>query len=247
MATPDKIVVVSGGFDPLHSGHLDMIDAAREIGRVIVALNSDDWLVRKKGKAFMPFQERARILKALRNVMAVISFDDSDDSARDALKQAKELFPNSQICFANGGDRDATNIPEMDVKDVLFLFGVGGESKANSSSWILEAWKAERTDRSWGHYEVLRDLEGAKVKTLTVKPHQCLSHQRHFERDEHWVVTSGYGVAFINKVGYELYPGAYIHVPAWTWHQIYADDNDLVIVEIQRGENCVESDIERKP
>jgi cytidyltransferase-like protein len=243
MATQDKIVVVSGGFDPLHSGHLDLIDAAREIGRVVVALNSDEWLTRKKGKPFMPFQERGRILKALRNVMAVISFDDSDDSARDALRQVKEMFPNNQICFANGGDRTAMNIPEMDVEDVEFLFGVGGDTKANSSSFILKAWNV--TERTWGHYEVMKTVPGAKLKTLTVKPHQALSNQRHFIRDEHWIVMSGRGVAFINKIGYELYPGAVVSVPANTWHQIYSDDNELMIAEVQVGEICEESDIER--
>lgn len=246
METPDKIIVVSGGFDPLHSGHLEMIREAREFGRVIVALNSDEWLVRKKGKAFLPFKERFQILSALKDVMCVIAFDDLDNSARDALNQIKGLFPHSKIYFANGGDRTEQNIPEMDVLDVEFLFGVGGKSKANSSSWILDAWKAERTDRVWGHYEVLRKLNGAKVKTLTVKPNKSLSMQRHKHRDEYWIVVDGRGYVDCERICTELYPGQMIHIPKNTWHQIHADDCDLIIVEVQMGEICEESDIERR-
>jgi cytidyltransferase-like protein len=245
MVIQDKIVVVSGGFDPLHSGHIAMINTARTIGRVIIALNSDDWLARKKGKAFLPFKERYQILSALKNVMCVIAFDDSDGSARDALVKAKSLFPHSQICFVNGGDRTRDNIPEMDVEDVEFMFGVGGDNKANSSSWILNSWKTDRTDRPWGHYTVIEKVEGAKVKTLNVEAGKSLSMQRHQHRSEHWTVVSGNGYVNLDGVIHKLYPGSMIKIPAGSWHQLHAR-KEMKLVEVQMGPVCEESDIERR-
>ena len=81
-----KTVLVTGGFDPLHSGHIEYFKAARELGDyLVVGVNSDDWLTRKKGKAFMPFEERASIIKELKCVDKVIGFNDDDDSASFVL------------------------------------------------------------------------------------------------------------------------------------------------------------------
>ena len=138
----EKIVLISGGFDPLHSGHLAYIKAARKLGdKLIVGLNSDDWLVRKKGKNFLPEKERYSIISSIRYVDGCILFNDTDDTAIEAIKNVKMLYPYSQIIFANGGDRTKENIPEMIFDDVIFMFGVGGEDKKNSSSWILQKWK----------------------------------------------------------------------------------------------------------
>ena len=144
------IVLVTGGFDPLHSGHIAYFNAAKQLGnRLIVGLNSDAWLSRKKGRPFMPWEERASVIKALKVVDDVIEFDDSDDTACAAIYKCITRWPNSKLIFANGGDRTANNIPEMVFDDVEFVFGVGGENKANSSSWILEDWKKPRTERPW--------------------------------------------------------------------------------------------------
>jgi D-beta-D-heptose 7-phosphate kinase/D-beta-D-heptose 1-phosphate adenosyltransferase len=123
----DKIILVTGGFDPLHSGHIEYIKAARQLGRVVVGVNSDAWLARKKGQAFMPLQERLNIINNLKDVMMAIDFDDSDGSAKDAIKKVREMFPKNTIVFANGGDRTKENIPEMDtdIENVEFVFGVG--------------------------------------------------------------------------------------------------------------------------
>ena len=130
-----KIIVVSGGFDPLHSGHLAYINNASLLGDyLVVALNSDNWLTEKKGQPFMSFNERKEILENLKSVNEVISFNDSDGSCCDALEQIKLSYPDNQIIFCNGGDRDKTNIPEMNVKNIEFEFGVGGDDKKNSSS-----------------------------------------------------------------------------------------------------------------
>jgi len=138
----EKIVLITGGFDPLHSGHLAYIKAARKLGdKLIVGLNSDDWLVRKKGKNFLPEKERYSIISSIRYVDGCILFNDTDDTATEAIKNVKMLYPYSQIIFANGGDRTKENIPEMIFDDVTFMLGVGGEDKKNSSSWILQKWE----------------------------------------------------------------------------------------------------------
>ena len=138
-----KIVLITGGFDPVHSGHIEYINAARQIGDVLfVGLNSDDWLTRKKGKPFMNWHERHIILSNLRSVDDVFAFDDSDGTAIDAIRRIREENPDTTIVFANGGDRTKENIPEMSCgdEDVEFVFGVGGIEKKNSSSWILKKW-----------------------------------------------------------------------------------------------------------
>ena len=140
-----RIIIVSGGFDPLHSGHIAHFKAAKELGvLLIVGLNSDDWLTRKKGKPFMPIEERLSIIRELRVVDLALPFNDDDNSSRDLIKRVMQLY-DSDVVFANGGDRTKDNIPEIDTfgndSRVSFRFGVGGEDKKNSSSWILENWR----------------------------------------------------------------------------------------------------------
>jgi cytidyltransferase-like protein len=139
-----KFVLVSGGFDPLHQGHLAYLEAAYRLGDgLIVGLNSDAWLARKKGKGLLPFADRAAVLNALWMVDEVWAFDDSDGSASDFIRKVIEQFPDCRFVFANGGDRDAGNIPEMAVDDYRldFRFGVGGSDKLNSSSDILADYR----------------------------------------------------------------------------------------------------------
>ena len=128
-----KVVAVSGGFDPMHIGHVRMIQNSAEIGDVLVIVNSDDWLERKKGYVFMPFEERAEILSAIKGVTAVVAVDDTDNTVCEALKKYK---PD---CFANGGDRKQKNTPEMTVCEELgieMLWSMGG-GKIQSSSWLV--------------------------------------------------------------------------------------------------------------
>jgi cytidyltransferase-like protein len=144
-----KIVLVTGGFDPVHSGHVAYIRAARKLGdALIVGVNSDSWLVRKKGEPFMPLDERGAIVEEFKSVDAVIVFDDGDGTAIDAINQVLEAYPEDEIIFANGGDRTLDNIPEMVVESerLHFVFGVGGEDKKNSSSWILKDYKERVTN-----------------------------------------------------------------------------------------------------
>jgi len=250
-----KIILVTGGFDPLHSGHIEYFKAAKQLGNLlVVGINSDAWLARKKGRAFMPAVERKTIIENIYQVHRVIEFNDSDGSAIDAIKQVKELFPRDQIIFANGGDRTKDNIPEMVFEDVEFVFGVGGTNKANSSSWILEEWRTPKTSRAWGYYRVLHEVGNhVKLKELTVNPKTCLSMQRHQDRAEHWFVAEGtasvYGIdqsSDMDLLG-EYTQHQHIHINRTQWHKLCNEtDQPLRVIEIQYGENCVEEDIERK-
>lgn len=250
-----KIVLVTGGFDPLHSGHIEYFKAAKQLGNLlIVGINSDAWLARKKGRAFMPAVERKAIIENIYQVHRVIEFNDNDGSAIDAIRQVKELFPRDQIIFANGGDRTKDNIPEMVFEDVEFVFGVGGTNKANSSSWILEEWRTPKTSRAWGYYRVLHEVGNhVKLKELTVNPKTCLSMQRHQDRAEHWFVAEGTATVYsidqssdMDLLG-EYIQHQHIHINRTQWHKLCNEtDQPLRVIEIQYGENCVEEDIERK-
>ena len=138
------IILVSGGFDPVHSGHIKLINDANKYGDVVVLLNSDVWLRNKKGKEFLSFDERKIIMQNIKGVLDVLDFDDSDNSCVDGILKAKKLFQNNIIKFANGGDRNNNTTPEKefcDKNNIETLFGIGGNNKSNSSSWILKKWK----------------------------------------------------------------------------------------------------------
>ena len=254
---PKTVVVITGGFDPLHSGHLNYIKAARKLGDIlVVGVNSDEWLARKKGRSFMPFEDRISIIQSLQGVDYTIPFNDKDDSAKDAIQRTRRVFPQDKIIFANGGDRTLNNIPEMNIIDdnLEFVFGVGGEDKANSSSWILEEWKAAKTIRDWGYYRVLHENgKEVKLKELTVEPRQSLSMQRHNDRLELWFVAEGTATVYtINSSSDEELDGVYnkfrsINIAANQWHRLANEtDKPLKIIEIQYGNECIEEDIERK-
>jgi len=250
-----KIVLVTGGFDPLHSGHIAYFECAKKLGDIlVVGVNSDAWLTRKKSAPFMPLLERTNIVRNLKMVDFVIDFNDNDGSARHAIQMVRQSYPQDQIIFANGGDRTDENIPEMDVADsnTKFVFGVGGFDKANSSSWILEEWKAPNKQRPWGYYRVLHDIPGTKVKELTVMPGRQLSMQRHQDRAEHWHVAQGTATVYtINRKSDQELLGEFtthqhIHINRNEWHQLCNETDQLLkIVEIQYGSSCVEEDIER--
>lgn len=252
------IVLITGGFDPIHSGHLAYIESARRLGDIlVVGVNSDAWLTRKKGRAFLPLAERTAIVRAIRHVDFVIDFDDHDGSARDAIRMVRASYPHDCIIFANGGDRTQANIPEMDVNDpgIEFVFGVGGENKMNSSSWILTEWKAPKTQRAWGYYRVLHEHDSAvKLKELVVEPGAWLSMQRHQQRAEHWFVAQGTATVYtVNRSTDVELMGVFgthehVHIPQTHWHQLANEtEQPLKLIEIQYGANCVEEDIERRP
>lgn len=146
--------MVSGGFDPLHIGHVQMMIDAAKYGDVIVVVNSDDWLMRKKGYVFMPIKERCQIIAELQSVRQVIPMksgliydkagaysatvmiQDDDNTCIDAIAKYRPTY------FANGGDRTKKNVPEQPICETLgvkMLWAIGGDTKPQSSSWLVNA------------------------------------------------------------------------------------------------------------
>jgi cytidyltransferase-like protein len=251
-------VLVTGGFDPLHSGHIEYFKEAKTLGtKLIVGVNSDEWLTRKKGRPFMPFKERCAIIKELSVVDKVIGFDDSDDSACQAIFHTMSTN-TGKIIFANGGDRTNTTTPEYttygDHPQVEFAFGVGGKNKANSSSWILDEWKTQKTERDWGYWRVLDDKpeKGYKVKELVIYPGKALSDQKHFKRSEQWIVLEGEvdmvseWQSNVNRVLITPNRSPY-EIGIEVWHKPSNPGKENAhILEIQWGSECIEEDIERR-
>jgi cytidyltransferase-like protein len=250
-----KVVLVTGGFDPLHSGHIAYFKAARKLGdKLVVGVNSDAWLTRKKGRPFMSGGERTSIIQNLSMVDHCLLFDDDDNSSKEAIKNVRMMYPDAHIIFANGGDRTSNNIPEMDtdVENISFVFGVGGEDKKNSSSWILKEWSQPTTERAWGKYTVLDKGDGWQVKQLEFAVGKALSDQRHSKRSEHWHVVEG-----IIRMDLEYqngdtksktyYPGSSIDIPHRTWHKATnVGDIPARVVEVWMGVELTEEDIERR-
>ena len=248
------IVVVSGGFDPLHSGHIAYMRAAKEMGDILlVALNSDDWLVNKKGKYFMNFHERKTIVENLSFVDKVIDFNDDDfGSCKNALIKIKKLYPDHKIIFCNGGDRNENNIPEMDISDIDFAFNVGGSKKLNSSSSLLKENSYSFESRIWGKFYNLFHGHKIKVKELIIEPGKGMSFQRHHKRNELWFISKGNCIVNISKNDVNnfdtisLYENDNYVVEKKTWHQLINKSSKAChIIEIQYGEITEESDIER--
>lgn len=236
-------VLVSGGFDPMHVGHLRMFQDASRFGDVIVAINSDDWLMRKKGFVFMPWDERFEMIIALDCVSQVISFNDDDGTAIDAITKAKPTY------FANGGDRVSHNTPEGNACDALgveMLWNIGG-SKARSSSGLV-ASAIPREKRPWGEFQVLYEQPTHKVKKLIIKPGGNLSLQSHEHRSELWKVVAGSAdvTVGVNKKPFKVNVNESVTIPDNTIHRCAnTGDVDLEIIEVQFGTYLGEDDIFR--
>lgn len=253
-----RIVLVTGGFDPIHSGHIELFKEARKLGdKLVVGVNSDEWLTNKKGKPFMSFNERANIIQHLDMVDQVIGFNDSDGTACHAIFQMLSTHGNeTTIVFANGGDRGNSNTPEYDMYKstygVEFAWAVGGDDKKNSSSWILEKWMHPATERAWGTYTVLEKGTGWQVKQLAFRSDRALSDQRHFKRSEHWHIVEGeikMDLEFAN--GYttsKVYKaGDSIDIPKKTWHKATNVGKDVAkVIEVWMGHELTENDIDRR-
>lgn len=248
-----RVVLVSGGFDPLHSGHIEYFKAAKELGDILcVGVNSDEWLTRKKGRPFMPFEERKAIVENIKSVGYAFGFDDQDDTAIKAIEHVKSTFPKPEVVFANGGDRTKDNIPEMVFDDVEFVFAVGGDDKKNSSSWILSNWDKPETERAWGKYRDLDQNGHWKVKELAIGPYKALSDQKHFNRSEHWHIVDGnlqmdlefedeYKTSKVYKTGES------IDIPQNTWHKATnVGSTPCKVIEVWMGEVLSEEDITRR-
>ena len=255
--SPDVIAVVSGGFDPIHAGHIALIREAASIGKVHVLLNSDAWLRRKKGRAFLDYHTRADILCEFASVHSVSPVADGDGTVVSGLRYIKDRYKDSKIAFLNGGDRKEKNTPERtfcEENDVQLVWNVVGGKLASSSS-LLEAYNfpvGSSTVRPWGEYEVFAKGKNWQGKILRINPGRALSLQRHFKREERWVVVQGEGEvwvneAFLHKKLKPLQVGSVVEIAKKEYHWLHntSSSEQLIIIEAWLGEELSESDIER--
>jgi len=259
----EEVCLVTGGFDPLHRGHIEYFQSAKESSEyLIVGLNSDEWLLRKKDYLFMSFKERKALVENIKPVDHVIAFNDDDDSACDAIKKCLTL--SKKVVFANGGDRHRDNTPEAikysDDANVEFLYGVGGADKINSSSWMIDNFIRDYSSNfnttlsnsentiiaPWGSHTSFINEQGFKVKQLNVQSGGVLSLQKHEHRSEHWVVVKGQATVEINSKISEVNSGEYVFIPLQSIHRLSNNQKEeLVVIEVQCGEILEESDITR--
>ena len=143
----NKIIsIVSGGFDPIHPGHIMMMkDCLKFSNYLIVGVNSNKWLINKKGNYFMDIQHRLYVVSSLNVVNETMEFEDDDKgSANNLLIKIRNKYSNDKIIFANGGDRsDSSKILEFETAkqyNIDLKFGVGGSHKESSSSDLLKRW-----------------------------------------------------------------------------------------------------------
>lgn len=196
-------VAVSGGFDPLHIGHVRMMEKARTLGdKLVVIINNDNWLHNKKGFAFMPQKERKELIESFPFVDRVVFTDHKpSDPDRSVSRTLRKIRPH---IFANGGDRTTKdagnknsplNADQQACKDlnIKMVYGVGKGGKVQSSSWMIrDAARAfVRSVRPWGKFYNWDTGKGWHLKTLYVKPGKRLSLQYHHHRSECWVLVEG--------------------------------------------------------
>lgn len=251
------IVLVTGGFDPLHSGHIAYFKEAKTLGDELwVGVNSDEWLTNKKGRPFMSFNERVNIIENLSVVDNVIGFaDDEFGGTTHAIQHILDTT-DAVVIVANGGDRTPGTIPEQTVFEqhprVKFVFEVGGSDKKNSSSWILKEWSQPTVERAWGKYTVLDKGNGWQVKQLAFDVGKSLSDQRHFYRSEHWHVVEGFVKMYLEypngDISVQTYTsGDSIDIPVGVWHKaVNVGDITAKVIEVWLGDKLMESDIERR-
>ena len=251
----DPIIIVSGGFDPIHKGHVALFKEASVKGKVHILLNSDEWLSRKKGVPLLPFETRREVLVNLSCIHRVHSVEDSDDTVASGLKALRKQYPNTKMIFANGGDRKADNTPEALVSKEYKIeldWNVGG-GKIDSSSDILSKYEQKHgikhlVSRDWGTYEIIAQGPDWLTKILTIWPRKNISFQKHFHREERWLILEGEGEFFSAEAGrWPVKPTDQIQIPVANTHWIAntSTNEDLVILETWLGDKLEESDIER--
>ena len=248
-------VIVSGGFDPLTPGHCAYFEEAAQLGEVYCLVNNDDWLRRKKGKPFMPLQDRCTIISQNIFIEEVcIQQYDTDDVSLDIESIHKELKDKyDKIIFFKSGDRNTREvIPESSMCDLLgidVVIGMGRKIAASSQylkDWIGHKNTYEKVFREWGYYETYEDFGTHKVKKLVVEPGKSLSLQRHFKRSEWWFVVSGTGSVLHDGTPFPLEPMDCPYIEMGDWHKLSNTGTvDLVVIEVQIGSECVEEDIQR--
>ena len=243
--------LVSGGFDPVHVGHLRMFQDAKNLSEnVIVLLNNDEWLMKKKGKPFMNEGQRKEILDEFKSISKVIIQTKSDRSSSRAIEEFVHNNPDKTVCYCNGGDRsNIRNIREADIckkLGVTLEFGIGGNTKIESSSQLSKNYLGNVEERPWGNYHIIAKNKGYQIKEIIVSKGSKLSLQKHSRRSEFWQIVKGESKITIEENEHYLKEKEHIYIPKNTIHRIENIGKDeLIFIEIQLGENLKEEDIIR--
>ena len=243
--------LVSGGFDPVHVGHLRMFQDAKNLSEnVIVLLNNDEWLIKKKGKPFMNEGQRKEILDEFKSISKVIIQTANDKSSSQAIEEFVQNNPDKTICYCNGGDRsNIRNIREAEVckkLGVTLEFGIGGDKKIESSSQLTKNYLGNVEERPWGNYHIIAKNKGYQIKEIIVSKGSKLSLQKHSGRSEFWQIVKGKSKITIEKNEHYLKEKEHIYIPKNTIHRIEnIGKEELIFIEIQLGENLKEEDIIR--
>ena len=243
--------LVSGGFDPVHIGHLRMFQDAKNLSnKVILLLNNDEWLIKKKGKPFMNQNQRKEILEEFKSITEVIIQTSSEKSSSRAIEEFVNNNSNKSICYCNGGDRsNIKNILESDICQKLGVsleFGIGGEEKVESSSQLTKNYLGNVEKRPWGNYHIIAKNTGYQIKEIKVTQGSKLSLQKHEARSEFWQIVKGDSKITIENQEYFLKEKEHIYIPKDTIHRIEnIGKEELIFIEIQLGEILKEEDIIR--
>jgi len=243
-----RTVVVSGGFDPVHVGHLQLFEEAKKLGDyLIVIVNSDKFLQDKKNYVFMPSKERKQIILGFRCVDEVIESIDKDHTVKKTLDN---LAKKRKIdIFANGGDRkNLDDIPEYKVckkNNIEMVFDVGG-GKIQSSSDLTKQFSNYKENRPWGSFENLIEEDKFLVKKLIINSGEKISLQYHKHRTEKWTIVNGTGLIIIGKKKILAKYGDSFSINPEEIHSIEnTGRNNLEIIEVQLGKILSEDDITR--
>jgi len=237
-------VIVSGGFDPIHIGHLRMIHEAAKLGtKLIVIANCDRFLMDKKGYIFMPIEERLEILEGFEGVDRAVESIDKDMTV---CKTIEWLAQEEKIaCFANGGDRkNEADIPESVVckkYGIEMEFNVGG-GKIQSSSTLVGG----EVEKPWGSYKTFEKGDGYLLKRMIINPGEILSLQSHEHRSEFWYVSEGVATVECDNNVFDLRKYESTNIPLKSKHRLSNNSNEVLkVIEVQIGDFLSEDDITR--
>lgn len=255
------IVIVSGGFDPIHEGHIQYLKEASYLGKsVICILNNDEFLKRKKGYSLLNYDAREAILKSIRYVDFVVKQSNTEssdvcDDIRNIYEENILLNDSTSIVFAKGGDRFNGEVPETEICKKLGIPIIDGLGlKINSSSKIgsdllsnIEASKV--INKPWGNYKVIESAKDYQIKILTVNPNSRLSLQSHKNKSEFWYVLKGTASYHLEDEFAYLNTGFNLFIPHTKKHRLCNPTNEILqVLEIQKSTNneCIlETDIIR--